>query len=136
MYPSPDLYTANRCPFFVNLIPLGNMKKTKKIQLVLITAALASCNRTLYPTQPDPGYTPDPVYYDAARQTSDSTFQADSCTYDNYYYPYYYTGTYYPSWPFHFFLGLRPVYKSRNIVRRPGFIARGGFGKIGVTAVS
>ena len=40
------------------------MKRSKQVKLVLITAALASCNRNMSPAGEDPSYTSDPVYYD------------------------------------------------------------------------
>lgn len=115
------------------------MKKSQKIQLVLITAALASCNRTIYPSQPDPvydpGYVQSPANTDSVYADSSDACRVDPAMYDCYY-PDYYTGTYYPGWSFDWLFNVRAVYRRHGIFRRRAFIHRGGFGKIAVTAVS
>jgi hypothetical protein len=115
------------------------MKKSKKIQLVLITAALASCNRTLFPSQPDPvydpGYVQSPANTDSVYADSSNACPVDSAMYDGYY-PYYYTGSYFPGWSFNLFFNIQPVYRRHRVFRNRFFIPRGGFGKTAVTAVS
>lgn len=113
------------------------MKKTKTIQLVLITATLASCNRHLSPVQPDepdPAYVPDSAYYEVSADSACPFYP----TYDDpYYYPYY-TGTYWPGWDFNFFFQIQPVTYRRKgvVVRHIRYIPRGGFGKLGVTTTA
>jgi len=113
------------------------MKKTKTIQLVLITAALASCNRPLHPTQPaepDPEYVPDSAYYEVSADSGCPMYP----DYDNpFYYPYY-TGTYLPGWDFNFFFEIQPVVYRRKgvVVRHIRYIPRGGFGKLAVTTAA
>ena len=111
------------------------MKKTKTIQLVLITAALASCNRHLSPVQPDgPEYTPDSAYYEVSADSACPMYP----NYDNpIYYPYY-TGTYLPGWDFNFFFQIQPVtyYRKGVVVRHIRYIPRGGFGKLAVTTAA
>jgi hypothetical protein len=113
------------------------MKKTKTIQLVLITAALASCNRPAYPTRPDesdPEYTPDSTYYEA---TADSACPFYYSYASPSYYPYY-TGTYLPGWDFNFFFDIQPTvyHRKGGVVRHIRYIPRGGFGKLGVTTTA
>lgn len=112
------------------------MKKTKTIQLVLITAALASCNRPLYPArpdEPDPEYIPDSTYCDTRVDSACLMYPP----YDDPYYTPYYTGTYLPGWDFNFFFQLPPVYRRRGaVVRHLRWIPRGGFGKLAVTTAA
>ena len=122
------------------------MKKSKKIQLVLITAVLASCNRSIFPSQPDPVYDPGYVQagpgYIQAHTDTDSVYSSspDACWIDpamyDCYPPYYYLNAYYPGWSFSWYSAPRLVYRSHSISRRRSFIPRGGFGKTAVTAVS
>jgi len=112
------------------------MKKTKTIQLVLITAALASCNRHFSPAQPDePEYTSDSAWYEARVDSACPMYPPYD---DPYYYPYY-TGTYLPGWDFNFFFQLQSVMQSRRrggVVRHLRWIPRGGFGKLAVTTTA
>jgi len=124
---------------FFDILNPGDMKKTKTIQLVLITAALASCNRPLHPTQPvetDPEYVPDSTYCDTRVDSACPMYPP----YDDQYYSPYYTGTYLPGWDFNFFFELRPaypVYRRRGaVVRHLRWIPRGGFGKLAVTTAA
>ena len=59
------------------------MKKTNAIQLVLITAAMAACNRPLYQQRPDgyedPGYSADALSGASAGDPADTPDSTNSC---------------------------------------------------------
>jgi hypothetical protein len=125
--------------------PLHHMKKTKCIQLVLITAALAGCDRPLYqqgpaPTAPGPvasdsydPYSPRPYYppagaYGSSAPAPDSN---NSCPL---------AATQLPPDYYLWYSGLRPwdyfYWDWFNLdgyyaYRYPATIVRAGFGKIG-----
>ena len=107
------------------------MKRSKKIHLVLITAALASCNRVVIPSQSATAYITDSTLTQTPDEEDPSqcvcTVNAnDSSTISLYDEPYsfYYNGSFYG-----------PVYTPGRIYRRGAFwrshrfVVRGGFGK-------
>ncbi len=103
------------------------MKKTTTIQLVLITAALAACNRPLYPQDP-PEYQQD---VPQAEAPSDST---NACPLaPDYLPPDYYTwfygfqpyGMYYDD---PFYLEGYYYYREHHVIIRHGFGRVGGTG--------
>ena len=108
------------------------MKRSKHIQLVLVTAALASCNRIMIPADPSAPYVPDrtltmaPAYIDSSSNCSCDVYNYNDD--DEYYSPYLSYGYYYNSWYPGSFSRRGTVWRSNH------FIARGGFGKLGVTA--
>jgi len=105
------------------------MKKSKKIHLVLITAALASCNRVIIPSQPDAGYIAD--------STLTHTPAGDDSTYDCcrelnmplYNYPFNLSGIYYSGGPVGGLYYPVRTYRKGAFWRSHRFIVRGGFGK-------
>ncbi|AEV99554.1 hypothetical protein A4D02_27325 [Niastella koreensis] len=108
------------------------MKRSKHIHLVLVTAVLASCNRVMIPADPSAPYVPDatltmaPAYVDSSANCSCDVYN----NYDQYYSPYLSYGYYYHSW-------YPGSYARRGtVVRSNHFIARGGFGKFGVSAAT
>jgi len=114
-----------------------DMKKTKTIQLVLITAALASCNRhfSLPQPDPDPEYTSDSAWYETPVDSACPMYPS----YDDPYYYLYYTGNYLPGWDLNFFFQPQPVMRSPRrggVVRHLRWIPRGGFGKLAVTTAA
>jgi hypothetical protein len=113
------------------------MKRSKTIHLVLITAALASCNRNIIPSDPRAAY------------SKDSTLVAEPLEMDNTYYaccdePYsslwnYSFSPFGPTWYFPVHPG--PYYPGRQYKKgafwqKGHFIVRGGFGKTSVSAAS
>jgi hypothetical protein len=117
------------------------MKRSKHIHLVLVTAALASCNRIIIPADPSAPYVPDSTLTTTPAYT-DSTYNCD-CevnNYDQYYSPYwhygYYYNSYYPGWGHGSIFYTGRSYRSRTIARSSHFVARGGFGKLGVSAAT
>ena len=108
------------------------MKKTHRIQLVLITAALAACDRPLYPRGPDYAQAAEKnqtsAYYPPIGDPPDST---NSCPLAQSQLPPDFYLWYSGLQPFDFYYGSGIgrngyyVYKSRTT------IARGGFGRIG-----
>jgi len=116
------------------------MKRSKQVKLVLITAALASCNRNMSPAGEDPSYTSDPVYYDKAMKQPLADTAYDSTHYLNqqasgsplWYYsfnPNWYL--YYPYYPY----GYGLYSQQALIIQDKKNIARKGFG-FGATTVS
>ena len=114
------------------------MKKSKTIQLVLITAALASCNRVIIPSQSAEAAEPDPSLT-AATAGEDSVYDC-SCQLDpnnyNWYNPYdYYNepfidfNMYYTGQPFN--VPYRPghLYRINTTFHHHVIVVRGGFGK-------
>ena len=117
------------------------MKRSKHIHLVLVTAALASCNRMIIPADPSAPYVPDSTLTMAPAYI-DSTYDCDCDVYNDgqYYSPYSYYGNYYnayyPGWNQGLIFYTGRIYRSRTIVRSSHFVARGGFGKLGVSAAT
>jgi hypothetical protein len=116
------------------------MKKTKYIQLVLITAALAGCDRPLYQQAPTYAGPYDRV---APGDVPDST---NSCPLENSQLPPDYYLWYQGLQPFDFYYG-QPFrlfgfysYRFPALVVRAGFgrigLGKGGFGRIGWSAHS
>jgi hypothetical protein len=110
------------------------MKRSKKIQLLLVTAILASCNRVIIPGETMAAYAPDPNRTAAPADSSliatpafnDSWYNC-TCQLDDAYYNYfsfYYTG--------HPWL---PLYRPGHFYRRQAFwknhqfTIKGGFGR-------
>ena len=138
------------------------MKRSKHIQLVLVTAALASCNRMIIPSDPSAGYVPDsrltavPAYIDSTSDCACDLDSTNNSTYPygdyDYNYPYYYS--YYPYYSFYYYPYYNPYYPygyygfhgSSYMPSRPyrkgafwrnsHFIVRGGFGKAGFSAAT
>jgi hypothetical protein len=113
------------------------MKKTKKIQLVLITAALASCNRVMIPLQPisnpvlDSTLTAAPGY-DPADSLSNYAACCEPCSqlwnYSFNPFGYYYSteigrSYYYPG----------KEYRKKVAWHGSKIILRGGWGKTGMS---
>lgn len=99
------------------------MKKTTCIQLVLITAALASCDRPLYQRQGDYYYQGDEPDSTNACPLSQSDLPPDYYTWSAGFQPY---ADYYNE-PFSFNINLDGYY----FYRYPATVIRAGFGKIG-----
>lgn len=129
------------------------MKRSKKIQLLLVTAVLASCNRVIIPGETAAAYAPDPNRAAVPANAPDSTFTITSantidpsliatpaynadwynCTcqldYAYFNYPYNYYGFYYTGHPW------LPLYRPGHTYRRQAFwqnhqfIIKGGFGR-------
>jgi len=108
------------------------MKKSTKIQLVLITAALASCNRVIIPADSQAGYRPDPTLAQQPLDTSSTC----NCTENHFYnddsmvYPY---NGFYTNFSL-YFPGAQ--YRRGFVWRSHQFIQRGGFGKNSFSAAS
>ncbi len=114
------------------------MKRSKKIHLVLITAALASCSRQIIPSQPNAGYVNDPMLTQP-NEYADSTYECycsagDSMGRNTLYNS---SGYWSGGQPYDFF------YRPGHIYRRGTFwqshhqvVVRGGFGKISVSSGS
>jgi len=98
------------------------MKKSTKIQLVIITAALASCNRIIIPSMSETGYLPDPglmaipAYEDTASDCPCTQNNKRDTLYEPYYPGYY--------------------YRKGAFWRNHQFVVRGGFGKSSGSAAS
>jgi hypothetical protein len=116
------------------------MKKSKHIQLILITAALASCNRVVIPQQQPEDITTDSTL--TAPVANDSTYVDDynGCGCDDFYpvmsnsttaYGSFYINPVYNSY---YYTGRR--HRKGTVVRGSTVIVRGGFGKSSVTAGS
>lgn len=124
------------------------MKKSKALQLVLITAALASCNRQIIPS-----YEPDLSTVDPTMMTAPDTAYADEdpgygiypesdSLYD--YYPYYEPYNLNLNINLDWLLRLSPnysfvpgrVYRKGAFWRNRVFVARGGFGKTAFSTVA
>ena len=111
------------------------MKKSTKIQLVLITAALASCNRVIIPSMSGTGYLPDPSL--TATPAYEEAVPDCSCTQndkrDTLYYPrnvyYPLPSEYEPYYPGYY-------YRKGAFWRNHQFVIRGGFGKSSGSAAS
>jgi hypothetical protein len=117
------------------------MKRSKHIHLVLVTAVLASCNRIIIPADPAAPYVPDstltmaPAYIDSSLNCD-----CEANNYYQYYSPYSPYGHYY----YLSYTGWRPAlltyprrdYRKGTVWRNKDFIARGGFGKLGVSAAT
>jgi len=112
------------------------MKRSKKIHLVLITAALASCNRTIIPSQSPKGLIPDSTLTQTPDEEGEgpdrcvcTPVNADSSTISLYEeYP---EGIYFPGQ-----IGGNVYIPSGTqrrgvILRSHHFVMRGGFGKSG-----
>ncbi len=112
------------------------MKKSTKIHLILVSAALASCNRVIIPAQPAAGYIADPTLT-AAPIGDDSTGACGYCSEINMQpgnyqtYPYYSYDFYYNWQPFGVYYLYYPgsAYRKGAFWRNNQFILRGGFGK-------
>lgn len=113
------------------------MKRSKKIHLVLITAALASCNRQIIPSQPGAGYIPDPALtqpneygdstYECFCSVNDSTGR--SVLFNS-------SGYWYSGQPYDFYYRPGHIYRQGIFWRSHQFVARGGFGKSSLSAAS
>ena len=109
------------------------MKRSKHIQLVLVTAVLASCNRVMIPADPSAPYVPDstltmaPAYTDSSANCGCDWYNYGDQYYASSYLSY---GYYYHSWYPGSFVRRGTVLRSNH------FIARGGFGKFGVSAAT
>lgn len=112
------------------------MKRTKNIRLVLVTAALASCNRVIIPDRPEAGYAPDPSLtatplYDDYRYDCDCRFDTTYYNYPGNYFSFYYTGQ-----PYGYVYDPGVIYRKKAFWHNHTFIVRGGFGKSAVSAAS
>ena len=116
------------------------MKKSTHIQLILITAALASCNRAVIPQQQPESITADSTL--TMPVVNDSTYvdNYNDCGCNDFYpsrvnssTPY---STFYisPVYDSYYYTGRR--YRKATVVRGSTAIVRGGFGKSSVTAGS
>jgi hypothetical protein len=114
------------------------MKKSQTIHLVLITAALASCDRVIIPGQsaggkdPDPSLTTAPVEEDSVY---DCTCQLNSNNY-NWYNPYRSYNNpsvdfdfYYSGQPYNVPYQAGPRYRINTTFRNHVVVVHGGFGK-------
>jgi hypothetical protein len=103
------------------------MKKTTCIQLVLITAALAGCDRPLYQQGSDyPGaYNPGPYYREDEPDSSNSCPLVQSQLPPDYYL--WYSGLQ----PYDFYYGDWFSLDGYYAYRYPATIIREGFGRIG-----
>ena len=108
------------------------MKKTHRIQLVLITAALAACDRPLYQQgsdyPPAPGSDQTSAYYPRMGDEPDST---NSCPLAQSQLPPDFYLWYDGLQPFDFYYGSGFNLNGYYVYRAPATIARGGFGHIG-----
>lgn len=122
------------------------MKKSTTIQLVLITTALASCNRVIIPDQSADGYTPDPALTVAPPGEQDSVYDC-GCQLSNndwnWYNPYDHINSpfgnfnlYYTGQPFLTPYRSGRLYRINTAWRNHTFIVRGGFGKAGSAAAA
>lgn len=120
------------------------MKRSKNIHLVLVTAVLASCNRMIIPADPSAPYVPDSTLTTAPAYI-DSTLNCDCEVYNNYQYfspygyysPYsFYNNIYYSGGHGGFVFYPRRYYGKGSIWRSSHFVARGGFGKLAVSAAT
>ena len=114
------------------------MKKSASIHLVLITAALASCNRVILPGQSVDSYAADPILT-AAPPNDDSTYDC-SCLLNNtnwnWYNPYDYVNNpfvnfnvYYTGGPLNAPYKAGGLYRINTAWKNHVIIVRGGFGK-------
>lgn len=124
------------------------MKKSRTIHLVLITAALASCNRVIIPSQSAEGAEPDSALT-AATAEEDSVFDC-SCQlsvnnynwynpYDYFNNPYVNFNLYYTGRPFNAPYKAGALYRINTTFRNHVLVVHGGFGKAasaGSSAVS
>ena len=114
------------------------MKRSKKIHLVLITAALASCNRQIIPSQPDMGYVTDPSLM-RPNEFADSSYECfcsvNDSTGSNVLYNS--SGYWYNGQPYDFFYRPGHIYRRGTFWRSPHqVVVRGGFGKSSVSSGS
>ena len=130
-----------KCEAFTNTSKKSIMavrKKTKTIQLVLITAALASCNRVIIPGQSAATTDPDPALT-AATIEEDSVYDC-SCQlnvnnynwynpYDYFNNPYVYFDLYYTGQPFNVPYKAGQRYRINTTFRNHVLVVHGGFGK-------
>ena len=112
------------------------MKKSKQIQLVLITAVLASCNRAIIPQRnnglADSTLIVEPIYGDSINSTAyDPCWYEANQEYWNYPFSLYCYGLMNTS----YYYPVNGNVKGK-IWRGNRFIVRGGFGKSGVSASS
>jgi hypothetical protein len=121
------------------------MKKSRTIRLVLITAALASCNRVIIPGQSAEGNEPDPALT-AATAEEDSVYDC-SCQLNpnnyNWYNPYDYDNNpfinfniYYTGQPFNVPYKAGQRYRINTTFRNHVLVVHGGFGKAASAAGS
>lgn len=90
---------------------------------MLITAALAACNRHTIPSQPASGYATDSTLAESPEYEEDSTCQV------YYYPPDYPPGVWLGNWPFDVLNNLQYIRWRGTMHRTRRFIPRGGFGK-------
>ncbi len=125
------------------------MKRSKKIQLLLVTAVLASCNRVIIPGETAAAYAPGQGMTVASDSALTNTFDPSligppaynddwyncTCQLDDAYsnYPYDYYGNYYG---FYYTGSSRlPLYRAGHTYRRQAFwqnhqfTIKGGFGR-------
>jgi hypothetical protein len=109
------------------------MKKTTCIQLVLITAALAGCDRPLYQQRPDyPGaYDPGPYSSNPYSSMGDQPDSSNSCPLVQSQLPPDYYIWYSGLQPYDFYYGDGFSLGSYYAYRYPATIVRAGFGQIG-----
>jgi hypothetical protein len=111
------------------------MKKTTCIQLVLITAALAGCERPLYQQGPDyPGtYGPGPysqrLYFPDQPDSSNSCPMGQSTLPPDYYL--WYSGL----WPNNLYFGYGFNLDGYYAYRYPTTVIRAGFGRTGFSRI-
>jgi hypothetical protein len=114
------------------------MIRAKKIQLVIVTALLASCNRVIIPESPADSNTPDPSLT-STPVIEDSRYHCD-CVFDPHYQPYkpysldfsfYYSGQFY-GYPY----TPGRSYRKALVWHNNKAILRGGFGKTTVATAS
>ncbi len=116
--------------------------KSKQIKLVLISAALASCNRQLIPQQKLPNNIPDstltaaPDYEDSVANNEITPCDCEATYYNLWNYSFDPSGVYhiYPIDKSYYF----PSNREQKMAKWHGgnFIVRGGFGKSGVSVSS
>jgi len=114
------------------------MKKTKTIHLVLITAALASCNRVIIPGQSaevsgtDSALTAataeEDSVYDCGCQPVSNNYNGYN-PYDYYNNPFFNFNIFYTGRPFNVPYRAAPRYPINTSFRNHTFVVRGGFGK-------
>jgi len=117
------------------------MKRSKKIQLVLITAALASCNRIVIPSQSATALIPDSTLTRAPEAEGEGPDRCvctpvnniDSSTISLYEE---YPGIYYPGPSVGTIYIPGRTHRRGILWRSHQFIMRGGFGKSGSTVSS
>jgi hypothetical protein len=113
------------------------MKRSKKIKLVLITAALAACNRTLVPPASKTVY-PEDTTLTATPAERDSTCDPCSQAIISSIWNYSFSN----KWPFSFEqISYSPyypekLYRKGAVWKNNHFIVRGGFGKSWLQSVS